>query len=378
MNTQIYQEAGEWLITFRTNSTTPNGRAEFNSWLRKSPEHVQAYLELSAVWEQSARLDPDHERSSEALISRARNAESIVPFDSASKPSAQLRRGEGELRPPILRVRSLALAATLVVAAFAAWFGLLRGSYSTQIGEQRSITLADGSVIELNARSTVRVRFSDQERRVDLLAGEALFRVSRDTTRPFVVHGGGTRVQALGTAFDVYLKSSRMIVSVVEGRIAVLPSAGTSSGDSPAPHAQRAHSLPSAIGKGADFRKGADSPGDVTVGDLPPRGEFILEAGEQLVVMAADVRKTSRPDVAAATAWTQHRLVFNFAPLSDVVDEFNRYNTRQIEIETPELRGYSVVGVFSSTDPDALLMFLAAQPGVAVDRRTDKVIIRRR
>jgi transmembrane sensor len=213
-------------------------------------------------------------------------------------------------------------------------FTVQRGVYATDIGEQRSVTLQDGSVIDLNARSRIRVRYTDGTRRIDLIEGQALFHVAKDSTRPFIVTSGSTHVRAVGTQFDVNRKSAGIIVTVVEGRVAVL--------------------APSA---------------------LPSEAGTLVAAGEQLNVTATSARKTERPDISAATAWTQHRLVFNSAALSDVVEEFNRYNTRQLVIDAPELESFGVVGVFSSTDPSALLRFLNAQPGVRVEERGDRIHI---
>jgi transmembrane sensor len=68
-------------------------------------------------------------------------------------------------------------------------------------------------------------------------------------------------------------------------------------------------------------------------------------------------------------------MVFDSAPLSDVVEDFNRYNARQLVIDTPELESFGVVGVFSSTDPGALLRFLNAQPDITIQERGDRIHI---
>ncbi len=79
-------------------------------------------------------------------------------------------------------------------------------TYATGIGEQRSIVLADGSTVDLNSRSKIRIRFSSERRGVELIEGQALFKVAKDHARPFVVDSDGTRVRAVGTQFDVYRK----------------------------------------------------------------------------------------------------------------------------------------------------------------------------
>ena len=82
--------------------------------------------------------------------------------------------------------------------------------------------------------------------------------------------------------------------------------------------------------------------------------------------------------MAAATAWTQHQLVFDASPLSDVVDGFNRYNTHQIVIEDRALDDFHVSGVYSSTDPASLVRFLRQQPGIDVIETDEGVRITRK
>jgi transmembrane sensor len=91
------------------------------------------------------------------------------------------------------------------------------------------------------------------------------------------------------------------------------------------------------------------------------------------VLGLAEVTPSAIADVAAATAWTQRRLIFESTPLSAVVEEFNRYNTRRLVIADPKLSSFHVSGVFSSTDPALLVQFLQMQAEIAV-RETDHEI----
>ena len=88
---------------------------------------------------------------------------------------------------------------------------------------------------------------------------------------------------------------------------------------------------------------------------------------------SAAVTPSAIADVAAATAWTQRRLIFEATPLSAVVEEFNRYNTRRLVIAAPRLSSFHVSGVFSSTDPTLLVQFLRMQAEIAV-RESDHEI----
>ena len=157
--------------------------------------------------------------------------------------------------------------------------------------------LRDGSTGRTQCTIELRVHLTDQQRDVTLLEGQALFRVAKDKHRPFVVRAGDAQVRAVGTEFDVYRTNMRTVVTVVEGRVETYDDSRT-----------------------------------------PGRGAIILSAGEQLTVLPHIVTKPTRTDTTVATAWLQKRLIFEETPLSDVAEEFNRYNRRPLTIEDRELR----------------------------------------
>ena len=167
-------------------------------------------------------------------------------------------------------------------------------------------------------------------------------------------------MRAVGTQFDVYRKKSGTTVTVVEGRVAVTES-GRKSGEIP---------LSSAKERGAATHPPREeSSGSATV---------FVSAGEQVTVTEQQVAKPKRTNIAATTAWTQHRLIFDGTPLGDVVDDFNRYNTRQLVVEDEALDDFHVSGVYSSTDPASLIRFLREQPGVDVIETDERVRITRK
>lgn len=335
----LLEEASIWFFDCNEAALDTAGRERFYLWLRRSPEHVRAYIEIAAVWEDSARLSSPQKSQLDAVIAQVlaeHNVIDILPR-SGNEDSARSKSSS--------RTRPFAIAASilLLIGAFGAWRFLPRDSYSTEIAEQRSIRLEDGSIIELNSRSRIRVRYSDAERDVDLLEGQALFRVSKDVTRPFIVNSGTTRVRAVGTQFDVYRRPTGTTVTVIEGRVAVLS-------DPPA-------------GKG----EGASLP--------------ILVAGEQLtvspVLTAQPTLQPTRVDAAAVTAWTERKLVFNETPLAEVVAEFNRYNERQIVVDDPTLADFHIRGNFQTTDPERLIQFLHDRFAVQVSEQDDQIRLSR-
>lgn len=352
MNTQIYLEASEWLVEFRTGDAGPEDRRAFARWLRTSPEHVRAYLEFAAIWNEGNALDAGRQFDDETLVRAALTEGNVFSLNQvATAPRQQVSA------PWVPGTRLFAVAATLLVAVIGAsvWLWVQRGLYATEIGEQRSIALADGSHIELNARSKIRIRLTDTERRIDLLDGQAYFHVAKDKARPFIVTSASARVRAVGTQFDVYRKTNGTTVSVVEGTVAVL--SNTLRRDSPVPEPSDPGMPHNAAGTRGQER------------------EILLVAGKQAIITTQVTDLPEQPDVAAATAWTQKRLVFQSAPLIDVAEEFNRYNPRRLVIQSPALYDFHITGIFSSTDPAALLRFLKTRPGIVITEREDAILV---
>ena len=375
MNPQIYEQASDWLVKHRNGGLDAHEKRAFDHWLRESPQHVRAYLEMSSLWEDVPSLDRSWNLSAEELIARARADDNVVPLSASpaamsspllsaqrQPPSAMIRQAPARHSSPGATDRyrnpgllSALAASILIVCVLGGWLYSQRGVYSTAVGEQRSLTLADGSMVELNARSRIKVRYTDAERHIDLLEGQALFRVAKNKARPFVVSTGDTRVKAVGTAFDVYRAKSGTVVTVVEGKVAV-----ASEGDSKS----------QMMGEGS-----ARAPNGA--GNAPRRGEVYLTAGEQVLVTPIEIAPPQRTNVAAATAWTRRSLVFDAAPLTEVVDEFNRYNARPLVIQDERLADFHVSGVFSSVEPTLLIRFLRGQPELVIEETDTEIRIKR-
>jgi transmembrane sensor len=335
----IIAEASAWFIEFRADDVDGDARVRFIEWLRRSPEHIHAYLEISGVWAELPAADPEGKIDIAALVEKARGAPDVIalPADRrrpSAAPSAEKPRAAWRSRRA-----AVALAAVVLLAVAAVLFldHENNGLYTTGIGEQRTVQLLDGSTVELNARSTIQVRLTALQRDVTLLEGQALFRVAKDKQRSFVVRAGDAQVRAVGTEFDVYKKQAATVVTVVEGRV--------------------------------ETYDDLNSPGTAAI---------VLSAGEQLTVLPHVVTKPTRTDTAVATAWVQKRLIFEETPLSDVAEEFNRYNRRPLTIDGGELGSLKISGVYSSTDPASLINFLRSQNSIQVVETEKQVRVLRR
>ena len=404
VNRLILEEASEWFVDFRVGDVDERARERFDEWVRRSPEHIRAYMEIARIYVELPLLKLGGKLDVDSLIAYAHSGENIVPFNDAATPQQNAPRGMSAEtnhrsallkrtgRTPRLRRRFLAAAsgALVLVIAGAVWWQAERFPiYATEIGERRSITLADGSTIDLNARSRLRIEFAKKERRVELLEGQALFQVAKDKNRPFIVSSGDATVRAVGTQFDVYRRTNGTTVTVIEGRVAVYSSAHVEptapaltfaqSAITAAPHAS-GHSVASPLASKSSSSGSAPQLPSNPPGLADPSGSsaIFLSAGEQVTVTPAEVAPLQHADIAATTAWMEHRLIFEGSRLSDVVQDFNRYNRRQLVIEGSQLSDFHVSGVYSSSDPSSLIRFLRDQPGVKITEDDNEIRISRR
>ena len=328
----ISEQATGWWVLLNERQATPADQRAFVEWMSKSPERVAAYLQaarLALALGSTETHWPD--TPVEDLIREAKATPreiAVLPHGSAGNP----RQSRSRMQFMLTRC---AVAATVMLAAVGGWLYWHPGPQrlETAIGEQRSLVLSDGSLVTLNTASIVEVEMTQHHRTVRLLAGEALFEVAHDATRPFDVMTGNTTVRAVGTQFDVDRRADSTTVTVVDGRVAVFT-------DSRDPRQEEETRLP-------------------------------LQAGEQLTLLPSSARRTPRADVETALAWTQRKLVFQHRRLDEVAAEFNRYNRQVIEIRSPELRSQEVTGVFQANDPASFLTFLSALPGVSLEKSAD-------
>lgn len=347
----IVGQAAEWFVEFRLDEPDAQARQRFMEWLRLSPLHIRAYLEIAGTYADMAPAGVEMKLDVDQLIAAARVDANVVPLKdrldtqaSATTPP-QRPAQRGNWRRPLAYAASLLL---LAVATGWLWHWQVGETYATQIGEQRSLMLADGSQVDLNARSQIRVRLEADARYVDLVRGQAFFKVAKDSNRPFIVSAADARIRAVGTAFDVNRARSGTTVTVLEGRVAVLSHAKSDSGSA-----------------------------DVQPSDSPPPApkELLLSAGEQVRLSPAVVWVPQPANVAATTAWTQRKLVFDGTPLQDVIEEFNRYNSRQLVIDDRPLDQFLVSGYYATPDPASLLAFLRSEPTIRVIESEDEVHI---
>ena len=195
-------------------------------------------------------------------------------------------------------------------------------------------------------------QFTENEREVTLLKGEAMFEVAKDPARPFRVRLGSVIVEANGTRFNVYRREDATTVTVEEGRVSV-----TTNEDD-----RTAFDLPA---------QGLDGVSEQHVAVL------VLKAGEEARAFSdGDLVKIEKPDFEKSTAWRERRLVFRSDSLETVAEEFNRYNRRRIDIQVRPKDSRNITGTFDADDPEAFVAFLEKDASLSVIRYEERIVVR--
>jgi transmembrane sensor len=229
-----------------------------------------------------------------------------------------------------------ALAAGIAILGIAlGYFGDFRQrTIDTAAAERRTVTLVDGSVVRVSPETSLRVRFTSNERHVTLSRGDALFRVAKDPAKPFIVESNRTRVRAIGTEFGVEHRYDSVIVTVEEGRVAVAQAA-----------------TQSAV-------------------------EVSLEADQQIIVpKAGSMGQVRKVDSHRELAWADGHLVFDHDSVAEVVQQFNRFNRVQIKVLDPQLAMRPVNAVFNVSDPEAFVAFLESVANIRVTHPSQNMIV---
>jgi transmembrane sensor len=326
---QLEKVTAQWIVRLERGLTAAE-QDEFIDWLTADPRHGDELNAQKTGWN---RLN---------LLADWRPEHGAQPnCDLLAPPPARQRRWR-----VLAGFSAVALAAALAIGFFLGT-GRTTPPAAAPLApialiEQR--TLDDGSVVTLNRGAEIAVRFTAQERRVELVRGEAHFEVAKNPARPFIVAAEGVAVRAVGTAFKVRLDRSAVEVLVTEGRVGVTP------GESRA-----------------------------AVAEAPLQ----LVAGERTVVslvnpVAPRVTAVSPDDLASSTAWQPRLLEFNDTPLAAIVAEFNRANAPiRLELADVELEHRLLNTAIRSDNVEGFVRLLEGGFGIRADRTGNVIVLQR-
>lgn len=360
------QEAAEWWVLLDSEDVPQEGRATFVDWLRESPLHVEEMLRVAQVhgaleqFQRWSGISTDGTGAA-APSTTAGNVTSLPLLRRPSEPDSEPRMSIR--RRTWIGVGVISAAATVAVM----WIGALYGTrlVETGQGERRELALSDGSVVQIDPETQLRIKFDRHVRQIDLQRGRARFRVAKNPKRPFLVQADGTVVRAVGTEFGVEHRSQGIVVTVAEGRVAVLPHETPSFalvGSNTA--AEAAQREAAAVGRGGGAKA------------KPAQPVVLVSTGQQVTVPPTGSAEAVREvNAERELSWAEGRLSFENDSVAAVVETFNRYNNLQIHVADASLADRTMSGVFNASDPESFIAFMQSMTSVTVVRNGRDITI---
>ena len=304
------REAADWFVIIHADDEPgPESLQAWLRWMEQDEGNRIAFESLVQAWHSTPESVALAMPTTEELVADTYDGERPVAQWIESRQGAERRSAPPRLSllRNALRKRSwAAMAAASIAALILGIVVMIRyqgrpdlhgDEFTTKIGEQIEITLADGSRVWLGPRSRLLVAFSSSRRNIQLTAGEAYFSVKKDRSRPFVVRSAGGDITAVGTAFNVLAIENHVTVSVSEGVVTVAPS-----------HAST----------------------------VSTRGFVRVSSGEQVTFSANEPARsltiTASPVSGERARWRNGILIYRNESLREVIKDVSRYSPKQLEI----------------------------------------------
>ncbi|SLM48871.1 putative iron acquisition-like protein [Nitrospira japonica] len=301
--------AQEWIVRLVSGRITAEELRLLKAWLAEQPSHQRAFDRERTVWQQLDQL----QHVSAALLEEDRRT---------PEPPARLRRHGRRYA----LVGGLAAACLAFIVLYQDIRAFLLADHHTGVGHVQVVTLPDGGLAHLNSDTAIAVSYTDHERRVDLLRGEALFEVVSNPQRPFRVAAQDGVTQAVGTAFVVRADPQQTRITVVEGTVGVF--AGT----------------------------------DVQTGQ-----QVIVRKDQHTVYRPGETPQDARPaDGGSAKAWSQGIIAIEGQPFAQAMAELDRYRPGRIVVLADRSRTKPVSGRFKIQKVDDAISALAKLQGLQV------------
>ncbi|NQZ87652.1 MAG: FecR domain-containing protein [Colwellia sp.] len=332
---EIQEQACLWISRI-DRGCTKSEKKEIALWINQSNAHREILMKMASLWDDLSVLN---------------ELSALFPLENATKRTRH-------------HFRKIAVAASVIFVA------LLGGSlttdfqifpslnqnqnvvqkFSTKVGKQAIFSLSDGTSIQLNTNSMIEVVYSERQRYVKLLQGEAKFDVAKDSTRPFTVNAGEKSFTALGTIFNVQKDTNKDLeLLVTEGKVLISTS-------------------------DEFIEYVTHQTGSITLVNLPG---VLVNSGEKAVIndnVLRPINKVTLVQVQRDLAWQQGMLIFEGEPLGKALKEISRYSNTHFEIMDDELSQLVIAGYFKADDIDGLLKSLSLNFNIHHQRTSSDLI----
>jgi transmembrane sensor len=310
-------EAAAWVARLHSSDRTQEHESGFRRWIEADVAHAAAFEIATEAWELGGSIPANR-------------------FPRIAHPGPAPRS--------FVSAQRFTIAAGLCAAAIGAVFYINRdnSAVTTGVGEQRMLTLEDGSRIYLNTDTKLTVHFDKDRRLVRLAEGEALFDVAKNPARPFIVDVGEKQVRAVGTEFVIRRDPHELAVTLVEGTVRVTDQESRDATDSSGPAEQQ------------------------------PK---ILTAGQRLTFADNKPPTLDQPQLDNVTAWRRGEVVLDKTRLEDATEEMNRYSQVKLVVDNPETANIRLSGIFRAGDSARFADAVAETYHLQVDHQRARIII---
>lgn len=352
------EKASLWIVRISAGASDED-LEEVHAWLDEHPDHVLALMDAARMWDEVSVLS---------------ELSDVFPLQEYLKPHAvnERRNMMHSAFAALLLVVGLCIPILLWLQVSGGEPGtdVLQLSYETQVGQQSTVVLPDGSVVVLNTNTKIDISFSPKYRDIILHRGEGHFTVAKNKTRPFRVHTNDGVVEAVGTAFTVQQLEQKVLeVTVLEGEVSVMltpppePTVAVPATTPPEP-VPGAPSVPPPID---------------TLAALNTKASPIsLIAGESLHINENDgnviKENVTGAELESRLAWRQGMLLFQGDSLEKAIREVSRYTDIQIDVDE-KVRDISVLGNFRTGDIEGMLLSLSITFNLQVERLSEDHIV---
>ena len=335
-NDPLHLAAADWFVRLQSTEVTLEETLAWQAWLHENPANAEAFARIEEI--SHALCDVPAPAALPAALLAHDRYDASVPIANWKPRHAQ---------PWSWAALGAAASFALIALVFAFWRTPVETqAFETEVGENRSVTLADGSIISLGGDTRIEVALSENVRAIDLTRGEALFKVAKDSARPFKVQAGDATIIAVGTEFNVDRDSDRAIVSVTEGRVVVDPVTGL---------------LPASLLQ--EFK--------------PKLRSVRVSAGQQTTAGSAGIEEPTKMED-PATGWQIGHLAFRLQPLRYVLEDVNRYAHKPIVLETESMGALIITGTVERENIGGWVKSLEHAFDLQATEEADQIVLRAR
>lgn len=301
-NERLLKQALEWFFLLQSENCTDENKQKFNHWYCKSETNQKAYAHAEYLWSD---------------LNQLKKTTRIPGLEEARRPRSKRRA-----------VRALGMAALMLISSALVSVGWMEYhtetvTYSTQLGEKRTITLSDGSMVDLNTATRLHAKISLLQRHIKLDSGEAIFDVQHERVRSFNVQTDQLTIRDIGTRFSVRLQNDDVLVAVLQGAVEI-------------------------------------------------NGERMDEGYQRWYQSGLGFSHQQSTDIAQIEAWKQGRLIFRQAAVKEVVTELERYHPVRFVFADPSIALETLSGTFGSDNLELFLNSLVKILPIKVSRLPDE------